>query len=316
MAVRMLVGVLFLALITSGCGRKDDAPVETEKTDTETAEEITYPDTEIYVLTIGFEDNDVSLGSVVNITERDGYDNQPQFTPDEMAVVYSSVRDGKQADIYRFEFLGRKTVQVTDTLESEFSPTPLSEGGYSTVRVEEDGSQRLWRMGESGVGLTPVLDDITGIGYHAWIDEDHLALFIVGDEEKGIPHTLQLTRISTGESEKIIDNPGRTLMAIPGETALSFVDKTVQGEWKIKRFDLPTRQMSDIVSVVGANEDFVWTPNGGLLMADGKAIYHWPGRGEWQKALDLERVLVGPISRIAINPEGTRLALVASKEPE
>ena len=46
--------------------------------------------------------------------------------------------------------------------------------GYTTDRlrgrVEADGTQRLWKVGELGEGPTLVLPGVKPAGYHAWID--------------------------------------------------------------------------------------------------------------------------------------------------
>jgi Tol biopolymer transport system component len=44
----------------------------------------------------------ISLETPVNFTNRPGYDNQPSFTPDGRAILFTSIRDGKQADTYRY----------------------------------------------------------------------------------------------------------------------------------------------------------------------------------------------------------------------
>src|SRR5215813_5792800 len=45
----------------------------------------------------------VSVGKAVNITNNPGYDNQPFFLPDSSGLLFSSNRDGKQNDIYRYD---------------------------------------------------------------------------------------------------------------------------------------------------------------------------------------------------------------------
>ena len=303
-----LILVLFLLF---ACGKKDDSNAEV-KTEEEAP---SFPDSEIYVATIAFEDNLVTIGSILNLTNREGYDNQPQFTLDEMGVLFSSIRDNKQSDIYRYDFFGKNTVQVTDTPESEYSPTPLPGGGFSTVRVEQDDTQRLWRMGDGGEGAELVLKDLKGVGYHGWISDDQVALLVVGDDEKNIPHTLHLANAATGESVKILDNPGRALLRIPDDSGLSFVDKTDPSTWWIKRLDLTTKETTNIVQTLKGSEDFVWTPNKGILMAQGTELYHW-GRcgGDWKKVVNLKGKVTGPINRLSLNNEGSRLAIVAVRE--
>jgi len=67
--------------------------------------------------------------------------------PDGHGVLYTSIRN-KQADIYRYDLQSGATTQVTNTAESEYSPTLMPDRkNISVVRVEADGkTQRLWKF--------------------------------------------------------------------------------------------------------------------------------------------------------------------------
>ena len=146
------------------------------------------PGTDIYLVDLEVRGGRLQLGTPLNITDRDGYDNQPSFTADGRSVLYTSIREDGQADIYRYEIEGRETVRVTRTAESEYSPTHTPDGrGISVVRVEPDSTQRLWRFGHDGGEPELLLSEIRPVGYHAWADEETVALFVLGT-----PATLQL----------------------------------------------------------------------------------------------------------------------------
>ena len=125
------------------------------------------PATDIYLMGVRMDGPSWQLGASLNITDRDGYDNQPHFLPDGSGLLYTSIRDG-QADVYRYEIgIGRST-RLTATTESEYSPTPLPSGdGFSTVRVEEDGTQRLWSFDLQGRAPPPLLRGAASRGTRA-----------------------------------------------------------------------------------------------------------------------------------------------------
>jgi len=88
-----------------------------------------------------------AVGRAVNITRTPGYDNQPSFTPDGTAILFTSNRGAAQTDIYRYTIATGETARLTNTPESEYSPTVTPDGTHvSVVRVEADGTQRLWRF--------------------------------------------------------------------------------------------------------------------------------------------------------------------------
>ncbi len=109
-----------------------------------------YPTTHIYVLDM------VRVGQdyfkfvnpiFVNSDNKDGYNNQPYFINDNELVI-TSQRDGKQTDIYKYDFKNFTSTRLTNTEKvSEFSPMSIpGTKAISTVCIEEDGStQRLWR---------------------------------------------------------------------------------------------------------------------------------------------------------------------------
>src|SRR3954453_14143817 len=80
------------------------------------------PDTEIYLAPLSRAAT-VSVGAPVNITNSPGYDNQPAFTPDGAAILFTSIRGGTQTDIYRYDITSARTTRVTSTPEGEYSPT-------------------------------------------------------------------------------------------------------------------------------------------------------------------------------------------------
>ncbi|MCC7180471.1 MAG: PD40 domain-containing protein [Acidobacteria bacterium] len=88
-----------------------------------------------------------------------GYENQPFFDPDGQCVLFTANRDGQQTDIYEFDRRTGATRQLTRTPEGEYSPTippvrpaapSLARDGFTVIRVEADGTQRLWQFDRQG----------------------------------------------------------------------------------------------------------------------------------------------------------------------
>src|SRR5258707_11489719 len=127
------------------------------------------PDTEIYLAPLSMSGGRLTVGPPVNITSSPGYDNQPSFAPDGRSVLFTSLRGGAQTDIYRYDIAAGRVARVTNTPESEYSPTVTPDGAHiSVIRVEADGTQRLWRFTMDGTEPELVLADVKPVGYHAW----------------------------------------------------------------------------------------------------------------------------------------------------
>src|SRR5207253_1606507 len=96
------------------------------------------PGTDIYLAPFSVQNGRPVIGAPVNITKRPGYDNQPSFTPDSRAILFTSVRDDGQADTYRYDVARKTIVRVTSTPESEYSPSVMPGGQrFSVIRVEK-----------------------------------------------------------------------------------------------------------------------------------------------------------------------------------
>jgi len=268
------------------------------------------PSTDIYLADLRVRGGRISIGTPVNITARQGYDNQPFFLPDGRSFFYTSVREDAQSDIYRYDLRRRTTTRVTATPESEYSGTPLPGGrGFSVVRVEADSTQRLWAFDLDGSHPRIVLQEIKPVGYHAWGDDHTLGLFVLGS-----PATLQLADTRSGSATVEARNIGRSIHKVPGRAAISFVQRDSAGPWWVKEVDLVTRQIRPLVRTRENVDLYAWTPGGILLMAQGSKVYQWDPRHsrELELVADLTAAGLTNITRLAVSPRGDRLALVAT----
>src|ERR1051325_2050145 len=142
----------------------------------------------------------------------------------------------------------------------------------SVVRVEADGkTQRLWKFPLTGGAPSLIAEEVKGVGYHLWIDDHTLALFIVGSSGK--PNYLEIYDTKTGKSEFIAENPGRVLRHIPNQNKFSFVQKVSNDHGEIKAFDPRARTSASLIETVKGAEDYTWLPVGRLLMGKDSKLF-------------------------------------------
>jgi len=269
------------------------------------------PATDVYVADLRVANGRVVVGVPVNVTKRPGYDNQPNFLPNGRAFLYTSVREDSQADIYHYDLDRGSSVRLTATRESEYSPTPLPDGGgFSVVRVEADSTQRLWAFDADGSRPRLVLDSIKPVGYHAWGDDHTLVLFVLGS-----PATLQIAdaRSPAAPGGTVARDVGRSLQRIPGREAVSFLQRdSVAGPW-LEEVDLHTHRVTKLVKAPKGADFFAWMPNGIVLTASGTTLYQWDSRGGggWEQVGDFAPAGLTNVTRLAVSPKGDRLAIVA-----
>ena len=268
------------------------------------------PATDVFIVSLA-DPAKWSASSVTNISASPGYDNQPSFMRDSRSVLFTSNRDGKQSDIYRYWIADRKLTQLTQTAESEYSATVVPAGNaFSVIQVEADNTQRLWQFDLTGKSPALVLPDLKPIGYHAWIDATTVMVFVLGQ-----PATLQRATPGTPEAEVVTGNIGRALVSIPGTKAVSFTTRDEQRGWWIKRYDADTRQIRTLMQAPtgGTGEPYcAWTRDGRLYTASGTKILSWKeGESDWTVVGDLSSAPLKNISRLAVSPDGRWLSFVA-----
>jgi hypothetical protein len=244
----------------------------------------------------------------VNVTRRPGYDNQPSFLPDGSAFRYTLIDASGQADIWLHEIAGGANRPVTSTSpESEYSATPLPSGaGFSAIRVEADSTQRLWRFEEDGGDAAVLFPDIAPVGYHAWTDDSTAVLFVLGQ-----PATLRVARLGSAGATTVATDVGRGIQRIPGSATVSYVQRLGEGATEIRRLDPKSGSSEPIAPGVQGGDFHAWTPDGTLLQAhEGKLYAFRPGASSaWEVVADLSALGIR-LSRIAVSPDGTWIALV------
>ena len=275
------------------------------------------PGTDIYLVPMSGGLASLSSAKPIPMSVAPGYDNQPSFSPDGQRILFAANRDGKQIDVFVFDRATSRVSQLTQTAENENSPTFLptgvgDPGGFSVVRTEPDKSQRLWRFDAQGRNPQVVLTDIKPVGYHAWVDAERLALFVLGP-----PSTLRLASVKTGTADIAAETIGRSLHRIPGTRQVSFVHREPSGEYWIKQIDIDSKKIDPLVKVIEGNteRDMAWLPDGKtLVMSSGTKVFSWTrGASGWTEVLDVSALKLGAVTRLAVAPQVDALAIVVNE---
>jgi dipeptidyl aminopeptidase/acylaminoacyl peptidase len=272
------------------------------------------PSTDIYLLPLAGGVASMKAAKPSPISTGEGYDNQPYFSPDGRRILFAANRDGKQIDIFVFDRENGRVAQLTETPTNENSPTYLAggDGSFSVVQSEPDKRQRLWRFNAQGREPRLILTEINPVGYHAWIDDDRLALFVLGQ-----PNSLQLASVKTGKGEVAAQGIGRSLHRIPGTRLVSFVHREASGEFFVKQIDPDTKKIETLVKVVeGSTErDMAWMPDGKtILMSGGTKVFSWTrGASGWTEVFEGAPHGLGAVTRIAVSPSSDAVAVVVAE---
>ncbi|MGE0864077.1 MAG: TolB family protein [Vicinamibacterales bacterium] len=275
------------------------------------------PATDIYLLPLPAGLDSLKSAKPAPLSVAPGYDNQPMFSADGARVLFAANRDGKQSDVYQFDRASGRISQLTRTPENENSPTFLPPGvrpmgGFSVVQTEADRSQRLWRFDAAGKNPELLLGSVKPVGYHAWVEPDHLAMFILGQ-----PATLQVARLATGTAQVVASDIGRSLHRVPGTRSVSFTQRESATVHWIRQIDIDSRLIAPLVQTVegSSDRDYAWMPNGKtILMPAGTKVFAWTrGTSGWREVFDGSPHQLGAITRLAVSPKGDAVAMVTAE---
>jgi len=266
---------------------------------------------EIFLFDLSIKKDKLVLSTPKNITNHVGYDNQPSFHADQPLIFYSSFNPDGRSDIKSYDYEKGETRSLTQTTEREYSPTLTPDKQFvSCIIQRDDGAQNLGKYPVGGGQPTVLIDNLI-VGYHAWVDQDRLLLFVLGE-----PQTLHLYNVKTKEDKVLAEKIGRSLHSIPGQNAMSFVHKISDSEWIIKRLDGATSEITTLIKTLPGREDLCWTPQGRIIMSDGTRIYSIDPvkEKEWSiVSIESGSELLKGVTRMAINKEGNKLAIVVAE---
>jgi len=270
---------------------------------------------EIFLFDLNIQKESITISNPKNITNHEGYDNQPSFHTDLPLIYYASFNGEGRSDIKSYNYKTGETKSLTNTPEREYSPTlTLDKQFISCIIQRDNGAQDLGKYPVEGGEPLTIIDNMI-VGYHVWADNSHLALFILGKENK--PSTLHYLRLPTKTDTIIAENIGRSLHKVPNENAFSFVHKITESKWFIKKYDPRKSVISVITATPSGEEDMCWSPDGKIFFSEGnKLVWMDPKKNRTWKDVQVTEgaEILKDITRVAISTDGKKLAVVVAEQ--
>ena len=267
-----------------------------------------WPEVDIFLFEYDPANADDALSNGANVTDRPGYDNQPHFTKDSATILYSR-DDGIQTDIWEYDIAAGTHTQITRTPESEFSPTPSPDD--QTISMVFERSNSIWQIDRSNPDEPqPVLEAvgiIEPVGYFARNHETGDILFWsrFGFSVTLAHDTKQESFFITGHAVP------STPHVIPGTDDISFVHRQMNDQVWIKALDPQSKAVRPLTQIVGSNANYAWAPDGSILQIEDAKLHRWRDDGKgWKVISDLSAHGVASANRIAVSPDGNRIAIV------
>lgn len=271
---------------------------------------IAQDSTEIFVFDISPAYEGFELFNARNVSNNPGYDNQPFFISND-ALVFAGNNNG-QTDISEYNLdTNIKNWKNPETPGSEYSPQKFpSSNDLAAVRLDKDGKQRLYKYNME-TGMSSELIENLEVAYFAFFNNETILATVLSGEEMD----LVLIELKSKSADTLLKNAGRGIQKIPKTNSMAYTLVNEDGKLDLYALDMNSKDSFFICELPSGNEDFVWLNETQILTAKGSRLYLYDtlGESEWVKVSSLEEYGIKNITRMAISPNGKKLALVAEE---
>lgn len=265
--------------------------------------------TEVYLFDIKTVDRKTEIVKPRNISNNEGYDNQPSFY-DGNTILFSSTRNG-QTDIVKYDIDLDMRTWVTDTPQgSEYSPLKIpGKNSASAIRLDTTGLQRLYEYSIWDGTYDELLKDLK-VAYYVW----HNPTIVISSVTEDDRLDLVISNLTDGTHRTIQKNVGRSLHKIPNSNLISFISKENE-DWEIRSLNPNTGEVKKITKLFENIDDICWLAKDVIIAANNKILMEInpETKNEWGRFLRLEKKGINNISRIAVSPNGKYLSLVVEQ---
>ena len=265
--------------------------------------------TEVYSAQLITTPRGYQIGGLSNCSNNPGYDNQPSFWSED-TLLYAATRNDQTDVVLHQLSSGEKNWWSATEQGSEYSPLriPTTEE-FSAIRLDTTGLQRLYRYNSNGE--SQLLHPDLKIGYQLWVDATTLLCTVLVDDRMD----LYLLTVERGTATRLQSSVGRSLHKVPNSEQLSFIHRK-EGKAIVTTLDQKTKAQEAVFILPEGVQDHAWLPDGTLVYGQGSALFTVsPDQApRLLHQFKEEEEEVKGISRIAVSPQGKRLALVGEEK--
>ncbi|WP_396637530.1 nuclear transport factor 2 family protein [Maribacter sp. R77961] len=263
--------------------------------------------TEVFLVDVMTDEERKALGKPLNISNNEGYDNQPSFLDDD-TILFSSTRNG-QTDIALYTISTNTTKWITDTPKgSEYSPLKIpGKEAVSAIRLDADGLQRLYQY-DINTGKSQELIKDLKVGYHVWYNA-HIIVCTVLIENR---MDLVVANLKDGTNYIVQKNVGRSLHKVPNTDLVSYISKANE-KIEIKTIHPISGATQTINYIWNGREDMAWLSEDTIIAGTNSILAQVKAdtTGVWGPFHTIDPLQYNNVSRIAVSPNRQKLALVA-----
>ena len=265
---------------------------------------------EVFVFDISPSYTGLELLNVRNVSNNEGYDSQPSFISNE-ALVFAGNNNG-QIDISEYDFNTKLKRWVNaETEGGEYSPQKFpSSTDVAAVRLDKDGKQRLYRYSAKTGESSVLLEDLQ-IAYFAFYNDQTILATVLNNEKLD----LAMINLQSKSVDTLFSDAGRSIQKVPKSKSISYTLINESKKLDLYVLDISSGESYFICELPTGVQDYVWLNDTQVLVGMNSTLYLYDtlGDAEWNKVASVSEFGIKNISRMAVSPNGKKLALVGEQ---
>ncbi|MBR9845643.1 MAG: hypothetical protein GYB35_05805 [Algicola sp.] len=263
--------------------------------------------TEVFLFDLENSASTIEVKNGKNISNNEGYDNQPSFLNDRY-ILFASTRNG-QTDIAKYDTRYDSKSWLNFTQGGEYTPLKIpNKNDISAVRLDTDGKQRLYSYNSSNGESKELIADLV-VAYYTWYNEHNIVSAVIENDNLN----LYVSNLQVGTNRKYATHVGRSFHNIPNSNLISFISKENENQWQIKSLNPETGVTKVIANSLEGIEDICWLDGKTLLSGKENKLFklRLQRDNNWKQIADLTPYNITQITRLAVNSESDKLLIAA-----
>jgi len=128
---------------------------------------------------------------------------------------------------------------------------------------------------------------------------------------------LVISNLSKKTNDTLIENVGGSIHKVPNsKEEMSYTSVNEDGNMDIFQLDMKSLESFFVTELPIGIQDHIWLDESKLLIGSLDKLYmlDFFGSEDWKLVADLSEYNIKEITRLAVSPDGTKLAIVAEKK--
>ena len=270
--------------------------------------------TEVFVMDLEFSKNGFNIESFKNVSKNPKYDSQPFFIDNEQ-IVYARTYDNL-TDIAKYHLKNKSLINISETkIGGEYSPQKIPNSDhYAAVRLDTTGLQRLYKYNSNTKQSSLFIENLQ-VAYYCFYDEHRILSSVLS----GANLDLVYSDVSKKSNDTLLIKVGRSIHKVPNTiNTMSYTSVNDEGNMDIFQLDISTLESFFVCQLPIGIQDHIWLDEATLLIGSLDKIFLLDlfKNGDWKLVADLSKYNIKDITRLALSPDGSKLAMVAQLRAE